>query len=174
MDMGASSTAERELGLEFSSWATTRGILTATVVSWLLSVQLLYGSQEIFDALRGTPFEPRELIMWTYGPTLGFLAIFGLPLSLIVTCLFGLPFWMDSVKHHHTGFSAAAKVGVITAAIVIGFELMAALMFASRRAEFAPWLIAKFLADIICTIGIGALTGLAARLAAGPPRRRPA
>jgi hypothetical protein len=164
----------------FSDWAAVRGSLAAVVVSYILSITLMLVSTEIYTSALLGEWPDFGAAFLYFGPILlgGFI---GLPIVIAVTLL-SMIFWSLANERGQTSYAAAIRVGLKTAAVVVAVELAGYLLFFLARGVAVPpasgnpysdvnplWAWLKFLADAICTLGIGALTGIAVRAAAGPP-----
>ncbi len=162
--------ANRAQGLHHSDWAVARGATTAVLVSYVLSIALMLLSNSLWNAIQSG-----------YPPDFGSLSIvipfailaapIGLPVAIIVMAI-GVMFWSINGDQGRTGYRDAARAGIKTAVIVVLFEVGGVLVYSASSVSYnsgLPWIWAKFAADAIATLGIGALTGVTARFAAGPP-----
>jgi hypothetical protein len=162
--------------LTYSDGAAWRGLIAAMFAAWFLSIELGFASAELYDALVGTQgFDPYVLIDWISEP--GALLLFGyvgFPFTAVVGVLIALPLWAFADGRGQSSYTDAARTGAVGGAIVAGIELgFTGIWFITFLLEGNQpdlGLVLKFVADLACTIGIGAVAGLAARLAAGPPR----
>jgi len=161
---------------EFSDIAVLRGALAAAVSAYFLPtlVAPIVMSPDPGMALQALPY--------ALGAVLRLEVLFiGLLLTSALSIV-GLIFLVRN-KRGHTTYAAAATAGAKTALLVIAiagalFILphIAASLFMGRfdLPAFETTVVMQFLSGGVGSVAIGALSGLAGRLAAGAPRTKPA
>jgi hypothetical protein len=186
--MDASDVQDSKPLSRFSVYATSRGMVAAILVAWSLSIVLMLASPKIYRVLlfaeplsAGTPCVLYE--------TFETVAIYGLPPAVIVVLAIGLPLWSSAANSGRTSVTDAVRIGAMGGAIVAAVEAVFVIAGMAGGILRAPgfltpgpplgvpepgmlWLWLKFAADLACTVGIGAATGVAARLAAGRAQAR--
>lgn len=161
---------------EFSDWAVLRGALTSAVAAYVLMTFVV----PILTS--GDPLMALQAMPYALGYILRLEVVFiGLTLMSALSIV-GLIFLVRD-KRGYTTFAAAARAGAKTAifVLVVAFALftlpqLAAAVFTGNFT--APALditaIMLFAGGSLGTITVGALSGLAGRLAAGAPKSTPA
>lgn len=161
---------------EFSDGAVLRGALAAAVAAYFLPILVapLVMSGDPILALQAWPY--------VLGVILRFETLFiGLLLTSALSIV-GLIFLVRD-KRGHTTYAAAARAGASTAAFVIvlasavfTLPYIAAGLFTGifNLPELDLAVIMRFIGSSMGAIAVGALSGLAGRLAAGAPRTMPA
>jgi hypothetical protein len=151
---------------DFTDLAIWRGGLAAIVVGYLLSMSISamrYGAAGFDVALLANTLrfalEPAPLVMGV--TTMGVAVVIGF-------------FVMAAYKGDHTTFRAALVIGARTGAIVfaiaavLGLLLSLSAITATGMHGFGV-LVGPAIVGLLVAIAVGAVTGLAARLAAGAP-----
>jgi hypothetical protein len=161
---------------DFSGWAVLRGALTSAVAAYFLLTLV------IPILISGDPLMALQAIPYGLGYILRLEVLFiGLTLMSALSVV-GLIFLVRD-KHGYTTYAAAARAGaktailvlVVASAVFILPHLAAALVrgnFTVRSPDIAA--IMLFAGGSLGTVAVGALSGLAGRLAAGAPRITPA
>lgn len=179
--------------LRWTGWQKVRALLAATVVGLVLTMatDVLWPAFLAWMIEQGTasaytaPFDRVAAWAWIY-------LIFGFPVAFICCLLFG-SLALNKAEHDgRTSYRDAAllgaRTGLIFAAIVTGLVLLNGIttvlddhrsfnswsfggqVINDGMPTLLGWLYQSF--DIVVTVVVGAIAGLAARTAAGPPRGR--
>jgi len=178
--------------LRWTGWQKIRALLTATVVGLALTMAtdifwpafLAWMIEQVTPSGYAVSFDRVAAWAWIY-------LIFGFPVALVCCLLFGSLALDKAERKGWTSYRGAAllgaRTGLIFAAIVTGLVLLNGIKTMLDDSSFNSWsfggqvindgmptLLGWFyqLLDIATTTAIGAITGVTARAAAGPPRRR--